>query len=70
MTPSKVAQYNAPFSKMLDRFVVLVAFFESIGNVLMFPVMVSGVFQFSHSFLDRLTRQDKPHPHCLYIQFH
>jgi hypothetical protein len=29
-----------------------------------------GIFQFSQSFSDRLTRQDNPHPQFLHIQFH
>ena len=33
-------------------------------------VSVRGVLQFSHSFSDRLARQDNPHPHFLHIQFH
>jgi len=38
-------------------------------DALPFPV-VPGIFQFSQAFSDRLTRQDKPHPHFLQIQFH
>jgi hypothetical protein len=36
-------------------------------DALPFPVMVLGIFQFSQAFSDRLTRQDKPHPHFLQI---
>src|SRR5713226_7021962 len=38
-------------------------------EALPFPAMVPGVFQFSQSFSDPPTRQDKPHPHFLHIQF-
>jgi hypothetical protein len=32
--------------------------------------MVRGMFQFSHSLSDRLTGQEKPHPHLPHIDFH
>jgi hypothetical protein len=32
--------------------------------------MVHGMLQFFHSLSDRLTRQEKPHPHHLHIDLH
>jgi hypothetical protein len=50
MHSAEASTIQRAFLKMLDGFGVPVAFFESIAKVLMFPVMVSRVLQFSHSF--------------------
>src|SRR5713226_6005206 len=63
------------WERCLTGSLFLLQFFEPavirrVLDALPFPVMVPGVFQFSQSFSDRLTRQDNPHPHFLHIQFH